>query len=129
MSRRESAADYAHLVVALSATARVVVSSCGIQWVLQHRGRDGDKWRSAMFFRSNEGLLMFARPLCAEPEALETLDSLPEWFPGGYPWWPGKLGETAPPAWPQAEDEEGWPTPSGAKLGRPTTPVVKAGVL
>ena len=110
-SNREGADDYGRVVVILSDDARVVAGSCGLQWILQRLV--SGKWRNKLFFRSKAGLLLYARRLCQAPGALETLDSLPEWFPeaGGYPWWPGKLGKTAPPAWPQAEDEEGWPKP------------------
>jgi hypothetical protein len=73
-SRRplESSDDYPDVVVMLDAKTRVIAAD--IQWIIQKRW--GKEWRGELFFRSKEGLLMYA-PKPIAPELL----ALPDWFP------------------------------------------------
>jgi hypothetical protein len=97
VSAREVDANFPGLVAVLNEHWRVVAGSCGIQWILQRRGKNDGQWRNCYFLRSRAGVLAYAgrREVGqVDAAALAILENLPEWFPeaGGYPW---SLGNAA----------------------------------
>ena len=71
LERLQESTD-SRVVVMFDAKTRVIAAD--IQWILQKRR--GKEWRGEMFFRSKEGLLLYA-PKPTAPELL----ALPDWFP------------------------------------------------
>jgi hypothetical protein len=67
----ESSDDYHRVVVMLDAKTRVIAAD--IQWIIQER--KGGRWFGKLFFRSKEGLLLYAPPV---PELLALPDRFPE---------------------------------------------------
>jgi hypothetical protein len=68
----ETSDDYP-TVAMLDAKTRVIECAAGIQWIIQRRRGRG--WESRLFFRTKEGLLLYAKPVT--PELL----ALPDYFP------------------------------------------------
>ena len=68
---------YPRIVAYLNDGTRVIECGDGIQWAIQKYYPSSDRpWRSKYFFRSKEGLLLYA-PKPTAPELLV----LPDWFP------------------------------------------------
>jgi hypothetical protein len=75
----ESSDDYHRVVVMLDAKTRVIAAD--IQWIIQERKRNGrSAWENKLFFRSKEGLLLYAPPVS---ELLALPDRFPEPHCGG----------------------------------------------
>jgi hypothetical protein len=71
----ETSDDYPDIVVMLDAKTRVIRCANEIQWIIQKRQGGPYPWRSDLFFRSKEGLLLYA-PKPTAPKLL----ALPDWF-------------------------------------------------
>ena len=86
VSTRETADDYAKVVVMLSEDWRIIECRDGIQWILQHRGSPKkprkDDWRGRSYCRTSEALIRCARlhagPIDASARAV--LTTLPKSF-------------------------------------------------
>jgi hypothetical protein len=70
---QEASDDYPDIVVVLDPKTRVIAAD--IQWIIQRRR--GEQWRGEYFFRTKEGLLLYA-PKPTAPELLALPDRFPE---------------------------------------------------
>ena len=73
--------DYPGVVVMLNPRWRVIAGSCGLQWILQHRRLNREKWEGQSFCRTREAIIRCSAGYTTDPAALAALEALPEWFP------------------------------------------------
>lgn len=80
---RESADDYARVILTLSNNTRIISCRDGIQWILQKR--TGGRWRAHSYIRHKDSLLRHIEKYGIEldPTAQEVLEDLPPVHPWG----------------------------------------------